>query len=181
MLSLIIILTLLFTLHTGARRGAVLQIVYTVGYMLSFIYASKNYVKYVNKLELLIPYPQPTPDSKLLFFSSDVFFDLDRYFYAGISFLLLLLIGWGVTRLVGILCYKLTFTRIPVVVNSLVGGGLALIVAVIAWGILLRLVSMVPLDIVQNTLRESRLAQGLIEHIPYFSNKIMLLWSSVPK
>lgn len=73
MLSLIIILTLLFTVHTGVRRGAVLQGVYTLGYLFSFIYAAKNYIKYVDKLELLIPYPQPTPESKLLFFSPDVF------------------------------------------------------------------------------------------------------------
>ncbi|MDT2817076.1 CvpA family protein [Vagococcus lutrae] len=181
MLSLIIILTLLFTVHTGVRRGAVLQGVYTLGYLFSFIYAAKNYIKYVDKLELLIPYPQPTPESILLFFSPDVFFDLDRYFYAGVSFLILLVIGWAITRLIGILCYKLTFARIPETLNATVGGGLALVVSLIAWGTVLSLVAMIPLDIVQNTLQGSRLAQGLIEHIPYFSNKIMLLWSSVPK
>ena len=73
MLSLIIILTSLFTVHTGVRRGAVLQGVYTLGYLFSFIYAAKNYIKYVDKLELLIPYPQPTPSLNYYFFHRDVF------------------------------------------------------------------------------------------------------------
>lgn len=59
MLTLFIIILFAIAYYTGARRGLVLQIVYTVGYMLSLSSAKKYYLVLAKKLELIVPYPSP--------------------------------------------------------------------------------------------------------------------------
>ena len=57
MLTFIIVLTLLWGIYTGVRRGLILQIVYTVGYFISFLVAREYYTVIAAKIDLLVPYP----------------------------------------------------------------------------------------------------------------------------
>lgn len=176
MLTLFIIILFAIAYYTGARRGLVLQIVYTVGYMLSLSSAKKYYLVLAKKLELIVPYPSPDPDSKLVFFKSDAFFKLDEAFYAGLAFVLILFIGWAMTRFVGIFFHKFTFFPIIKQVNQLGGGLLSLIVVYVGVFFILYLLSMIPLEIVQNAFRGSDLARMIVDKTPYFSSQVFQWW-----
>ena len=53
MLTILIIICLGTSFYAGYRRGLMLQIVYGVGYVLSFVVAQKKYRALGEKLELL--------------------------------------------------------------------------------------------------------------------------------
>lgn len=112
MLSLLILFLLLIAFFSGARRGFALQIIFAIGYVLSFIAAQHFYKPLASHLELYIPYPAVTPTSKLAFFDQVFAFHLDEAFYAGTAFLIILLIGWLLTRFVGVFVHGLTYVPI---------------------------------------------------------------------
>ncbi len=86
MLSLLILFLLLIAFFSGARRGFALQVIFAIGYVLSFIAAQHFYKPLASHLELYIPYPAVTPTSKLAFFDQVFAFHLDEAFYAGTGF-----------------------------------------------------------------------------------------------
>lgn len=180
MLSIVILISLVFAVYTGTRRGGVLQGIYAIGYLVSFFVAQKFFIKFVDFLELIVPYPQASPDSQLVFFEGELLFDLDRYFYAGVSFILCLAVGWVIVRFLGIFLYELNFVPVKKEVNLIGGGVLSFFVTVVALCIILTLLAMVPVDFVQNLFRSSGLARGIVNNTPYFSKKIIELWMSVP-
>ncbi len=67
MLSLLILFLLLIAFFLERRRGFALQIIFAIGYVLSFIAAQHFYKPLASHLELYIPYPAVTPTSKLAF------------------------------------------------------------------------------------------------------------------
>ncbi|MGX7030721.1 CvpA family protein [Vagococcus zengguangii] len=177
MLSLLLIVILGFAAFRGVRRGFVFQTVHTIGYLIVFYLASKNFEKLSDKLELLVPYPQPALDSNLIYYSGQQLFDLDQYYYAGVAFLLILLIGWAVIRFTGFFFYGLTFFDLFGVVGKILSGILAVMVAMVTLSCILNVVAMVPLDFVQNMIEGSGLAKFIIANLPYYSNKIIELWT----
>ena len=69
MIGLIILILLVVAFYVGGRRGAPLQISYSVGYLIAFIVACSKYQGLAKKLELYIPYLSVTQDSKLVFYT----------------------------------------------------------------------------------------------------------------
>ena len=98
MLTILILLLLAFGFYTGAKRGLILQVLYSVGYLISYFVARTYYKEVASHLELYIPYPSVTPTSKLVFFNQEISLDLDKAFYSAVAFLLLLFAGWLVVR-----------------------------------------------------------------------------------
>lgn len=171
MLTIALMFILAIAFYTGARRGLVLQVVLTLGYLITLVEAKKYYLILAKKIELLIPYPSPTADSRLVFFKGETLFKLDEAFYAGIAFLMILFVGWLVTRFIGILCHKLTFFPLIKELNLLGGGILGFAVVYVGIFFLLIVLTMVPLDPIQNLFRESGFARFIVEKTPYFSTK----------
>lgn len=176
MLTLIIVFALAIGLYTGIRRGLAMQIILTVGYIVSFTMAKKYYVVLAKKLEMLVPYPAPTPDSKLVFFESTNLFKLDEAFYAGLAFVLILFIGWLGTRFIGILCHNLTFFPVIKQVNWIGGGILGFVMVYLGLFFTMSLVSMIPIDFVQNLFRSSGIARFIVGETPYFSQQVIIWW-----
>ena len=180
MLSLLLLIILIFAAYRGARRGLAYQAVYTLGYLIVFIVASNKFQELSGKLELLVPYPQPNLESKLLYYSSEQLFDLDQYFYAGVAFLLILIIGWMIVRFIGIFFHELTFVELLGKGGQVAGSVLAVFVTMVALSAVLNLMALVPLDKVQEMIGHSSLAKLLITHVPYFSSKMIELWTQSP-
>lgn len=176
MLTILILLILAFAVYTGARRGLVLQLVYSIGYLASFLVARHYYQDLAPKLELFIPYPSATIDSKLVFFDETLSLSLDQAFYAGVSFLVILLAGILVTRFIGIFFHSLTFLPLVHQLNWLGGGLLSFVVTYVAVFLLLYLLSLVPLDFIQSQFESSSLAHWMVEKTPIFSKQMYDLW-----
>ncbi len=178
MLSLLILFILLIAFFSGARRGFAMQVVYTVGYVLSFFTAQYFYKQLANHLELYIPYPAVTSTSKMVFFDQAVSFRLDEAFYAGVAFLLILFAGGLITRFIGIFVHSLTYVPILRQVDWLAGGVLAVVVAYVTIFLLLSLLTFVPVDFIQNQFSGNSLARFIVEKTPLLTDKIHDLWVS---
>ena len=144
--------------------------------MLSFIAAQNFYKPLASHLELYIPYPAVTPTSKLAFFDQVFAFHLDEAFYAGTAFLIILLIGWLLTRFVGVFVHGLTYVPILRQVDWIAGGILSLIMAYVTIFLILQLLAFVPLDVVQNQFGEHSFARFIVERTPFLTNKMYELW-----
>ncbi|MFV0561039.1 MAG: CvpA family protein [Enterococcus sp.] len=176
MFTIIILLLLLHAFFSGARRGFTLQVVYTVGYVISFIVARMYYQTLAAHLELYIPYPAVTPDTELVFFGQTISFSLDQAFYAGVAFLMILFVGWLLTRLIGVFAHGLTFVPILHQLDWVAGGLLSLVVMYVGIFLILVLLSMIPADFVQNQLRNSGISRFIIENTPILTKQIQDLW-----
>ncbi|MBO0418567.1 CvpA family protein [Vagococcus fluvialis] len=176
MLTILIIICLGTSFYAGYRRGLMLQIVYGVGYVLSFMVAQTKYRALGEKLELLIPYPAPTEKTTLVLFDKNLIFDLDKAFYAGVAFMIILFIGWLITRFVGIFCYKLTFMPVIKQGNDLAGGIVNALFTLVGLTLVLTLLAMLPVDFIQNLFKKSSLARFLVDSTPIVSGLIKDWW-----
>lgn len=172
MVSIIIIIALVLAFYNGARRGLVMQLILTAGYLITLVVAKTQAGNLATKLNLIVPYPNPNADSKLAFFKGEALFHLDKAFYTMLAFIMILCLGWLVTRFVGMLCNSLTFLPLVKQANFLGGGLLSFLVTYIGIFFVLVLLSMVPIDGLQNLFRSSGLVKFIVNDTPYFSNMV---------
>ena len=109
--------------YAGVRRGLVLQLVHTAGYIISFYFAQQYYLQLAEYLEMLVPYAQPGIDDQMVFYDAIQVLNLDVAFYNGISFLWIIFVGWLATRIIGYMLNSLTFLPVVKQLND-IGGGL---------------------------------------------------------
>ncbi|MFD1465129.1 CvpA family protein [Lapidilactobacillus mulanensis] len=176
MLSLLIIIIFAYNFYVSARRGLPLQLFYTVGYLLTVLVARLLYKPFGESLDLLIPYPSASLDSHFVFFTTTVGLGLDHAFYAGCAFLIILVVGWGITHLLALFLHSLVFNRLDPVVN--LGGSLFLsfFVTYVALFFMLYLLALIPIDGIQNMLDKSWLATLIVRYSPFLTNWVTQLW-----
>lgn len=176
MLTLLILLLLAIGFYTGAKRGLILQILYTFGYLCSYLIAKTYYKSLASHLELYIPYPSPTADTKLVFFKQELTLELDQAFYGAVAFLFIIAAGWLVVRFLAIFAHGLVFIPVVKQANWLAGGLISLLVIYIGVFLVLSMVSLLPVDAVQNQFKHSGLARFIVKNTPLFSKQIYYLW-----
>ncbi|OJF95334.1 CvpA family protein [Alkalibacterium sp. 20] len=178
LLTGIIIFLLLLSLYSGARRGLVLQLVLTIGYVVSFWFAL-NYYQMLNEYaQMFIPYPTPvtTSDNPFVLYSIDFLFDLDGAFYKGVSFVILLFVGWLVTRILGGLFQSLADLPVVRTVNAIGGAALSFVVHYIGIFFVLFVLSMLPVALIQNQFASSALAREIVTDTPALSEQVYDWW-----
>ncbi|MEI5995548.1 CvpA family protein [Candidatus Enterococcus mansonii] len=176
MLTLLILLLLAIGFYTGARRGLILQALYTFGYLCSYLVAKNYYKSLASHLELYIPYPSPTAETKLVFFKQELTLDLDQAFYGAVAFLLILIAGWLIVRLLAIFAHGLVFVPVLKQANWLAGGFISFLVIYIGIFLVLSTLSMLPVDAIQNQFKNSGFARFIVQDTPIFSKQIYHLW-----
>ncbi|WP_326717376.1 CvpA family protein [Vagococcus jeotgali] len=176
MLTIISIIILGTAFYAGYRRGLALQIVYFLGYTLSFMAAKHFYKSVGKKIELFVPYPAPTPKTHFTIMDNALVFDLDKAFYASFGFILVLFVGYLLTKFVGMLCYRLTFTFLLKKGNSLAGALVNTFVTYIGLVLVLTMLSMIPLDFIQSAFKSSSLASFMVEKTPFLSSDLHRWW-----
>lgn len=176
MFGLILLLILIISFYVGGRRGAPLQIVYTIGFVFSMILANVFYKDLAEKLELYIPYPSVTEDSRMVFFDQTTALDLDKAYYAAIAFLVVFFICWLITKFIGIFFNNLRFRRLLPANDWLLSGVLNVLLAYTVIFLILYVLSMVPLATIQNVFRKSVTARTMVEHSPFLSWFFEKLW-----
>ncbi|WP_127849520.1 CvpA family protein [Lacticaseibacillus hulanensis] len=177
MLSLVILIFLAYCFYIGARRGFKLQGVYTVGYIISFFIARLLAGVFRPLLELWVPYPSATPDSKFVFFTSSVGVKLDGAFYYGIAFMFVLAICWVVVHLIALTVNELQFDAISdETVNWLAGGVLNFLCGYLFMVMLLYLIALIPVDGIQTMLGNSHMAILMVRYTPVLSQLLANWW-----
>lgn len=176
MLTLVIMIILFIGIYSGVRRGLVLQFVYTLGYIISFFIAHEYYQTLAEKLEMLIPYPQPGIGESMPFYTELQVLHLDIAFYHALAFLIMIGIGWFLTRIVGHMLNSLTYVPVIKQLNSLGGGILGFIMQYAGIFLLLYFLTLIPLDFIQDLLDQSKLATWIVTKTPFLSQTIYEWW-----
>ena len=176
MLTLLIILVLGIGFYTGTKRGLILQILYTFGYLFTYFIAKSQYKNLASHLELYVPYPSATPNTKLVFFNQKITLELDQAFYGAIAFLLILFAGWLVIRFLTIFVHGLVFVPILKEGNWIAGGVMNFLVVYVGIFLILSAAAMIPIDFIQNQFKNNGLTRFIVQDTPVFSKQIYHLW-----
>lgn len=179
MLDIVLIILLLLGVIAGLKRGLILQLLHMIGFIASFIVAYMYYDKIAPKLTLWIPYPSMDVDHPIQMILKDIPFD--EVFYRAIAFVGIFI----ATRIVlGILASALNVVAsLPIIkiVNRFGGAILGFVEMYLFLFILLYIAALIPVEIVQKTMIDSSLVDGMLTKTPYFSEHIKEWWFGLTK
>src|SRR5699024_628451 len=176
MLSLILLLILIFGFFMGLKRGFVLQLMHSIGFLVSFIVATLSYRSLAEQLSLWIPYPDITDDTMLAVFLNTM--PLEHAFYNAVSFAI---IFFAVKVVLQIIASMLDFlARLPILrtLNTLLGSVLGFVEFELLLFILIFIAALIPVLTVQEMIDGSFVAKLIIEKTPILSGLMESLWFS---
>lgn len=174
MLNIILFFLLILGFFIGLRRGFILQIVHLAGFIISFIVAYLYFDQLSPYLKLWIPYPDLVEEGSLSIFLGSI--DLEASYYRAIAFAILFFSTKLLMQLVGSMLDFLADLPLIKQFNGLLGGFLGFVEVYLVIFILLYIGALVPIEFVQNSLRNSSLAISIVENTPIFSKQIQELW-----
>ena len=174
MFTFILFALLLIGIMVGLRRGFILQVIHMTGFIVAFIVAAMNYDKLADKLVLWVPFPQMGDSSSLslLFFS----LDNENAYYNGIAFLIIFFAVKIVWQIIGSMLDFIAQFPILNMLNRWGGGILGFMETYLIMFVLLYLAALLPIQVVQEQIQGSFLAESIVMNTPYFSEKIKDLW-----
>lgn len=178
LLTLIIILVLLYSIYVGVKRGLILQIFMSIGFFLAYGFASSMHGILKEYIELIVPYPTPAlaEQSPFALYGLDLIFDMSTPFYFGLSFLILLFIGWGITRIVGRLLVFVSDFNVEESISNIGGALLSFFAHYVGLFVVLFLVSTLPFGFIQRQIESSWLARTIITRTPELSSDLYERW-----
>jgi uncharacterized membrane protein required for colicin V production len=128
------------------------------------------------KLELYVPYLSVSPDTKMVFYSQELSFDLDQAYYAGVAFITLMVLGWLVTKLIGVILRDLRFRNSLFEYDWVVAGVLNVIIVYTFIFLVLFLLTTIPFDAIQQLFEKRGSMRFIIEKSPFLSKPFYQLW-----
>lgn len=174
MVDFILFIVLLGGILIGLKRGFILQFIYFAGFIIAYIVAVMYYDNFAPQLRLWVPYPQ-VGDSNPVFslLNGD---HLEEAYYRAIAFFLLFIGTKIVMQIIGSMLDFVAMLPILKQVNRLLGAILGFVETYLLLFIVLFIAALLPVEGVQNLLDQSALANLIVNHTPYFSEKIHYLW-----
>lgn len=176
MISIVLLVVLAWSFYIGYSRGLLLQLYYTAAGLVSLVIAATHYQKLAAIFYLWIPFANATEGSSNYYFDSQYLFDLDQVFYAGLAFLLLVLVAYVVFRLIGIFVHLARFISPDTRLFNAISGGLSVLVTLVFLQMVLTIAATIPLATIQNLLKDSWLANGIIRYVPIMTSLLEKLW-----
>ncbi|MGT2751225.1 CvpA family protein [Streptococcus orisasini] len=175
MISLLILLLLAWNFYIGYHRGIILQVYYFVANLISLGIAAVYYKPLAEALTLWIPYSNASEDASVAFFKSVDLFELDKVFYAGLSFFSIYALSYMLFRLLGIFVHFIKMNRFDKPVFAYVSGGLAVLVSMLSFNLFFSILATIPITAVQNFLAGSVMIRLLI-NFPLLSWIVNHFW-----
>lgn len=179
MLTIIILLILAYSFYTGFRRGLIMQAIQLLGYIITFILATKFYEPLSRYVEMVIPFPSIQQSSNLVFYNEAQSFLVDQAFYRAITFLVIWLIGWLVTKFLAVFFTRITYYEILSHVNHIGGGLVNVLITFVMIYIFLFILSLIPMEFIQQQFVDNPVAYRIVSDTPLLSNWAMETWLSV--
>lgn len=174
MLSLVILFILFIGAYSGYQNGLITGLIRTIGYTLSLILALTYYEQLSELIYLIVPYPSPfSPiENPYHYYEMDMIFTLDQSYYYLVSLLVILIIGWLITRFISqFLSYFAEEMFVPEPFDGMGGSIIGFVVNYSAVFLILFILSTIPYDAVQNRLADSALADNMLTSTPILSKK----------
>lgn len=156
LVNIIIIAILLWAVYRGMKRGLIAELLYTVGYLAVFIFARLT---------------APQVSAWLAGWSSRAATSFGVTYT--IAFLLLLMVGWLIIRL--LVRWSRLITWLPVIkqANGLAGAVVAFIINYFGLFIVLSVLNFIPNATMQLQLQQSTVAQSIVTKTPVLTNQLL--------
>lgn len=174
MLDFVLFIILLFGILVGLKRGFILQFVHLTGFIIAYIVAYQYFDDLAPKLKLWVPYPATSDGPAILsLLSGD---DLEAAYYRAVAFVILFIGTKIVMQIIGSMLDFVALLPILKQLNRWAGSILGLLESYLVLFILLFIAALIPMEQVQLALDQSALANLIVNHTPYFSDKVNELW-----
>lgn len=170
MLNLIIIISLLFGIFIGLNRGFILQLFHLIGFIGAFAVAVLYYDDLADRLKLWIPYQDITNNLEWAEFLQAL--PLETAFYSIVSFAIIFIIAKIILQIIATMLDFVASLPLLNIVNKSLGAALGFLEVYLITFVLLYVLVLAPLEFTQNLINQSFIAKSMIEHTPYFSEKV---------
>ncbi|MCT8137438.1 CvpA family protein [Anaerobacillus sp. CMMVII] len=174
MLSLLLLILLITGFLVGFRRGFILQLIHLTGFIVAFFVAYKYSGDLAKHIRLWIPYPQFPPDSTA--FMVIEAFNFEHVYYSGIAFAILFFATKIAMQIIGSMFDFLAHLPILNIINGWLGGVLCFLETLLILVVILHIAALLPIELVQDLLKDSSLAKLILDYTPILSNQIKDLW-----
>ena len=176
MLTLVIIAILAYSFYTGYRRGLVMQAIRFVGYAISLMIAGQFAPQLAKLAEFFVPFPSIQQQTQLSVYNEVASFILDSAFYRAISFVAIAFVGWVITNLVSVAFRKVRFYEVFRLANHMGGGILNALISFVIVFYLLFILSLIPIDRVQQQFVDNPIAYRIVTGTPVLSDMASKSW-----
>lgn len=179
MLTVIVIIILLNSFYTGYRRGLMLQLVRLVGYAVTVWFAISYSGAFARYTAMFVPFPALRPSVELALYDEEASFWVDQAFYKGLTFLAFLIIGFLLTNFIAMLFKNVKYYENWHAANRVLGALLNVIVGYGMVFILLFLLSLVPIEFIQQQFVDNPVAYWIVSQTPVLSDAAMQAWVQI--
>ncbi|AKP65949.1 membrane protein [Levilactobacillus koreensis] len=173
---MIILAILIFGFRRGYRRGLVLQVLTTIGYLVVWIVArfgakplAAGIGQFVGNLSL---------DSSV---SAVAASQSSSFFLNGLAFSAILTVGYFIVHRVAYGLNRVTWLPVIHQVNSLAGGLINLVIRYVVIFLTLNLLILVPISGFQSSYQSSSVAQWIVKQTPVLSKRVFNWWLTEQK
>lgn len=170
-LSLLILAILVLGFRRGYRRGLVLQLIKTVGYLIVWVIArfgaktlAAGIGQFIGKVSLNSSVSAVTASQSSSFFLN------------GLAFSAILTVGYFIVRRVAYGINKVTWLPVIHQVNSLAGGLINLVIRYVVIFLTLNLLILLPSTSFQTSYQQSPVAQWIVKKTPVLSKQVYNWW-----
>ncbi|MDQ0230982.1 CvpA family protein [Metabacillus malikii] len=174
MLDLVLIIILLLGILVGLKRGFILQFIHLTGFIVAYIVAYQFFDDLAPKLTLWVPYPVTNDGPAMLSLLNGE--DLEGAYYRAVAFVILFIGTKIAMHIIGSMLDFVALLPILKQLNSLAGMLLGFLESYLVLFILLFIGALLPVEQLQQLLDQSLLADLIVNHTPFFSDKINELW-----
>ncbi len=174
MIDIILLILLIGGIIVGAKRGLVVQLIHMIGFIIALVVAYKYYKPLSEYFVLWIPYPAVNENSQFTLVVEQL--DLEQTFYQLLAFALIFFVVKFALQLIASMFDFLKYLPVLGFFSKILGAVLGFIEAYILLFIFVYVFALLPLDAVQSRLENSGIAQYMLEHTPYFSEKVKEWW-----
>ncbi|APH04140.1 CvpA family protein [Bacillus weihaiensis] len=174
MLDFVFVIILLFGILVGLKRGFILQFIHLTGFVIAYIVAYKYFDQLAPKLKLWVPYPVTSEGSVFLsLLDGD---DLEGAYYRAVAFVILFIGTKIVMHIIGAMLDFVALLPVLKQLNRWAGSILGFLESYLVLFIILFIGALLPIEQLQLALDQSVLADLIVNHTPYFSDKVNELW-----
>ncbi|HYK73176.1 MAG TPA: CvpA family protein [Pseudoneobacillus sp.] len=174
MLDLAILFIFLVGFLVGLKRGFILQLVHLTGFIVAFVVATMYYDDLAPKLTLWVPYPHMGANSPLQFIFDGV--NMEDAYYRAIAFAVIFFAVKIVLQIIGAMLDFIAHIPVLKQLNVLGGGILGVVEVYLLILIVLYIAALLPIEFIQNPIKDSSVAKAIINHTPVFSKQIKEMW-----
>lgn len=174
MLDLVLLIIFIFGILVGLKRGFILQFVHLTGFIVAYIVAYQYFDDFAPKLKLWVPYPMSNDGPVILSLLNGE--DLEGAYYRAVAFVILFIGTKIVMQIIGSMLEFVALLPILKQLNRWAGSILGFLESYLVVFILLFIGALLPVEQLQQLLDQSILADLIVNHTPYFSDKVNELW-----